>query len=113
MKVKKIKKELRSMVEFKEFLKNPSPKVKVPLYTEIEVIQTTTNSGDDTVKKPTLSQKFDTLSQRLDELTELVKDGFKRVDTRIDNLEKDVNARIDRIDARLDYNGLKKLPNNK
>ncbi|MCQ2786985.1 MAG: hypothetical protein MJ199_01125 [Bacilli bacterium] len=62
--------------------------------------------GDNTVKKPTLSQ-------RLDELTEIVKDGFKRVNTRIDNLEKDVsslkqdvkdiNTRIDRIDTRLDY----------
>ena len=96
MKVKKLKKELKSLVELKEFLKNPSPKVKVPLYTEIEVERRTIDSGDDTVKKKTLSQ-------RLDELTNLVKDGFARVDTRIDNLTNDFNSFKQEINTRLDY----------
>ncbi|MCQ2795794.1 MAG: hypothetical protein MJ213_00560 [Bacilli bacterium] len=69
--------------------------------------------GDNTVKKPTLSQRMDQLDGRIDrievsitKLAEEMRNGFKQVNTRIDNLEK----RIDGIDARLDYNGLKKLP---
>ena len=103
MKVKKLKKKLSNMVEFAEFLKNPSPKVKVPLYTEEEVEQRTTNSRDDTMNKPTLSQ-------RMDKLAELM-------NSRFDNLEKDINSLkqdVKDINARLDYivsaNNLKDSP---
>ena len=116
------KRKLRSLVELKEFLKNPSPKVKVPLYTE-DNKQGNTNSKDDTMKKPTLSKRLDDLTNRLDDLTnrlddltKLVKDGFTELRQDI----KDINARLDynglqieRIEKRLDYNNLKKLPESK
>lgn len=43
--------------------------------------------------------KKKTLSQRLDELTEIVTNGFKRVD----NLTNDFNSFKQEINARLDY----------
>ena len=73
------------------------------MYTEEE--KSDTNSGDHIVKKPTLSQ-------RLDKLTELI----ELMNTRFDNLEKDISSLkqdIKDINARLDYNGLKQLPSNK
>ncbi|MCQ2795757.1 MAG: hypothetical protein MJ213_00375 [Bacilli bacterium] len=48
-------------------------------------------------------EKIDRIEESITNLARIVEDGFKRVNTRIDNLEKDVNARIDRIDDRLDY----------
>ncbi len=76
------------------------------------------HSGD----KPVRTSRLDRIEESITKLTKTVEDGFKRVNSRIDNLEKDVNslkqdvkdinARIDRIDARLDYNGLKRLPSN-
>ena len=80
-----------SLDKFPELLKNPPHDIDIMLYDKKKK-GSTHHLGDNIVKKPTLSQ-------RLDELTEIVKDGFKRVNTRIDNLE----TRIDRIDARLDY----------
>ena len=41
-------------------------------------------------------------------------DNFENgINTRINNLEKDINARLDLIEKRLDYNHLKKLPENR
>ena len=115
MKVKKLKKELKSLVELKEILKNPSPKVKVPLYTEIEVERRTIDSGDDTVKKKTLNQRMDQLEASIGKLTKIVTDGFARVDTRIDNLTNDFNSFKQEINTRLDYivkaNNLKDISN--
>ena len=74
------------------------------------------HSGD----KPVRTSRLDRIEESLAKLTEEMRNGFKQVNLRIDNLEKDVtslkqdvkdiNTRIDKIDARLDYNGLKKLP---
>ncbi|MCQ2796361.1 MAG: hypothetical protein MJ213_03545 [Bacilli bacterium] len=56
------------------------------------------------MKKPALSQRMDQLEGRIDRkeksitnLAKIVEDSFKRVDARIDNLEKDINARLDYI----------------
>ncbi|MCQ2795234.1 MAG: hypothetical protein MJ214_03415 [Bacilli bacterium] len=85
--------------KFPELLKNPPPDVDIMLYDKKKEgfnpggVMKNSNDGKMTLTK----------------LAKIVSDGFKQVNTRIDNLE----ARIDQIDARLDYNGLKKLPNNK
>ncbi len=73
------------MVEFKEILKNPSPNLKVPVYTEKE-------GGVKPVNKPTGKMTLSKLA--------------KMMNARINDLERNINARIDKIEQRLDYNGL-------
>ena len=72
---------------------------------------------------PSMNDNHTTLSKRLDALAEEMRNGFKKLDTkmdagfkridnRIDNLENDINTRLDNVEKRLDYNNLKKLPEN-
>ena len=49
--------------------------------------------------RTTLNQRMGRLETRIEQLAKIVADGFERIDTRIDNIEK-----------RLDYNNLKRLP---
>ncbi|MCQ2796241.1 MAG: hypothetical protein MJ213_02880 [Bacilli bacterium] len=51
-------------------------------------------------KKYTLNQlgmTVDTLTITVDKLAKEMRNGFKQVNNRIDNLEKDINARLDYI----------------
>ncbi|MCQ2793784.1 MAG: hypothetical protein MJ207_00205 [Bacilli bacterium] len=48
----------------------------------------------------------------LEQVVNMMNDGFKKMDAKMDAGFKQVNTRIDGIEARLDYNGLKKLPTN-
>ena len=96
-----MKRELRNMVELKEFLKNPSPNLKVPVYTENE-------DEAKTVKKPRQERMTLTkLATTVNDLAKEMRDGFKQVNARIDNLEKDIDARLDYI---VKANDLKDLP---
>ncbi|MCQ2795574.1 MAG: hypothetical protein MJ214_05170 [Bacilli bacterium] len=63
-------------------------------------------------KKYTLNQ----IGEDLEKLTKYVIEGFKRVDARIDQIEKRLDChtlQIEQINKRLDYNNLKQLPERK
>mgnify|MGYP003325837706 CR=1 FL=1 len=92
--------------KFLELLKNPPPNVDIMLY---DKNKKRPRPEDNTMNKPTLSQ-------RMERLETIVIEGFKQVNERIDNIEKrlDYNGlQIERIEKRLDYNNLKPLPNHK
>ena len=73
--------KLRSMVELKEFLKNPSPNLKVPAYD-------LNKEGRDVIMSTPKKEKM-TLSK----LAEIVNAGFKRIDTRLDYIVKANNLK--------------------
>ncbi|MCQ2795257.1 MAG: hypothetical protein MJ214_03545 [Bacilli bacterium] len=78
-----IKSKLVSTKEFIEILNNLSPDYQVRVY-----------YGNEGRHNPMSNHNKEKMT-----LTKLA----EQMNTRFDNLEKDVNARIDRIDARLDY----------
>ena len=112
-----MKRDLRNMVELKEFLKNPSPKLKVPVYTE-------NKDEDEPVKKhkrgrmtltklsKQINARFDTLTSDVNTLKQDVntlKQDIKDINTQIDNIEKRLDyhdLQFEQINKRLDYNGL-------
>ena len=91
--------------EFPELLKNPPPNLDIMLYDKNKN-GSTPHSGDNIVKKPTLSQRMNQLENSINKLVE-------KMDARFDSIEK----RLDNVNARLDYvisaNNLKDLPQNK
>ncbi|MCQ2794892.1 MAG: hypothetical protein MJ214_01615 [Bacilli bacterium] len=87
-----MKRDLKSMVELKEFLKNPSPNLKVPVYTE----------NEDGAKPVKNTKDRVTLKQ--------VVDMIQKMDDKMDAGFKQVNARLDYI---VGVNNLKDLPKTK
>ena len=88
--------------EVKELLKKLPPNVRIRVYYD--------GMGK---SKYTLNQ----LGNKVDQIGDALFEFIKTTNARFDKLEKDfnsfkqeVNEKFDRIDARLDYNGLKKLP---
>ncbi|MCQ2786957.1 MAG: hypothetical protein MJ199_00985 [Bacilli bacterium] len=94
-----------SLDKFPELLKNPPHDIDIMLYDKKKK-GSTHHPGDNTVKKPTLSQRMDQLDGRIDRIEE----SIAKLAEEMRNGFKQVNTRIDRIDTRLDYNGLKRLP---
>ena len=86
-----MKDEYLNHKDFIESLKNPS----LDIYHKVYHKNKKGRGGH--VKKPTGER------MTLAKLAQEMRDGFKRIDNRIDNLEKDINTRLDRVENRLDY----------
>lgn len=72
--------------EFAKLLENPSHNLSVDVYNEdVKVI-----------KEPSVKKRSND-KMTLAKLAKQMNDRFDRIDTRINNLEKDINARLDYI----------------
>lgn len=89
-------KEDLSLDKFSKLLKNPPQNVYVSIYTKERVEVEPVGHPS---KKMTLKQ-----------VVEMMNEGFKRLDSKIDTGFKQINDRIDKVEQRLDYNNLKPLP---
>ncbi|MCQ2795353.1 MAG: hypothetical protein MJ214_04035 [Bacilli bacterium] len=91
-----MKRDLKNMVELKEFLKNLSANLKVPVYTESEDGAKPVKNTKDRV---TLKQVVDIMNDKFQKLEAKVDAGFKQVN--------------DRLDYIVSVNNLKDLPKTK
>lgn len=101
-----MRRKIITLIEFVKLIENPSPDLKIPVYDESKEEESTTMHPTRKKKsKYTLNQlgvTVDKLVITVNDLAKEMRDGFKQV-----------NTRIDKIEDRLDYNNLKKLPENR